>query len=284
MLQVPLWSRILVALILIGGILVALPNALPDNVRSRLPAWWGNQTISLGLDLQGGSYLLLEVQLDEVQKDKLESLKGDIRRSLRKAHMAITDLAAGPDFVSVRIVEPGTRRRSQDPASDPQSDDQRRPAFGGAARIRANRTVAWPSADAHDRRLSEAGEGRHRQPVDRSRAQAHRRAGNARTLHRTPGRRPHPRPGAGIVGSAAPDRDPQDHRQDDVPARRRDGGPRSRRRKGIVPIGSELLPQKQENARTQASADRRAEARLRGGRPADRRKGGSRPEKRRMRL
>jgi protein-export membrane protein SecD len=107
MLQVSLLSRILVALILIGGILIALPNALPDNVRNRLPAWWGNQTISLGLDLQGGSYLLLEVQLDEVQKDKLESFKGDMRRTLRKAHMAITDLAAGPDFVSVRIVEPG---------------------------------------------------------------------------------------------------------------------------------------------------------------------------------
>jgi len=107
MLQVPLWSRILVALILIGGILIALPNALPENVRNRLPAGWAHQTVSLGLDLQGGSYLLLEVQLDEVQKDKIESLKGDIRRTLRKAHMAIADLVNGPDSVSVRIIEPG---------------------------------------------------------------------------------------------------------------------------------------------------------------------------------
>ena len=36
----------------------------------RLPAWLPSSTVSLGLDLQGGSYLLLEVQLDQVQKDK----------------------------------------------------------------------------------------------------------------------------------------------------------------------------------------------------------------------
>ena len=107
MLQVSHLTRIIVALILVAGILIDLPNLLPASARSHLPAWWANQTVSLGLDLQGGSYLLLEVQLDEVQKDKIESLKGDMRRALRKAHMAITDLANDTDSVSVRIVEPG---------------------------------------------------------------------------------------------------------------------------------------------------------------------------------
>jgi protein-export membrane protein SecD len=104
MVQVSLFSRIVVALILIGGILIALPNALPQSARNRLPAWWGGQTVSLGLDLQGGSYLLLEVQLDEVQKDKVESLLGDIRRALRKAHIAFKDISAKAGSVSVTIV------------------------------------------------------------------------------------------------------------------------------------------------------------------------------------
>jgi SecD/SecF fusion protein len=107
MLQVSHFTRIIVALILVAGILIDLPNVLPEKARGHLPAWWANQTVSLGLDLQGGSYLLLEVQLDEVQKDKIESLKGDVRRALRKAHMAITDLDNDSDSVSVRIVEPG---------------------------------------------------------------------------------------------------------------------------------------------------------------------------------
>jgi protein-export membrane protein SecD len=107
MLQVSFFTRIAVALILIGGILIALPNALPQSARNRLPAWWGGQTVSLGLDLQGGSYLLLEVQLDEVQKDKIESLLGDMRRALRKARIGYADLVANGDSVSVHIIEPG---------------------------------------------------------------------------------------------------------------------------------------------------------------------------------
>ena len=105
MLQVPTWSRVVVAFILIAGLLIALPNALPEKVRARLPGWWANQTVSLGLDLQGGSYLLLEVQLDEVQKDKIESMKGDIRRALRKARIGYTDLSATDDSVTVRLLD-----------------------------------------------------------------------------------------------------------------------------------------------------------------------------------
>src|ERR1700733_3663426 len=104
MLQVHLWQRVLVALILIGGILIALPNVLPDNVRSRLPGGWGNQTVSLGLDLQGGSDLLLEVQLDEVQKDKVETLLLAARHALRKAHIAFDKTGVTGDAISLHIV------------------------------------------------------------------------------------------------------------------------------------------------------------------------------------
>jgi protein-export membrane protein SecD len=104
MLQVPLWTRVLVALILLGGILIALPNVLPDNVRAHLPGGWGNQTINLGLDLQGGSDMLLEVQFDEVQKDKVETLLLDVRHALRKAHIAFDKTGITGDAISLHIV------------------------------------------------------------------------------------------------------------------------------------------------------------------------------------
>jgi protein-export membrane protein SecD len=88
MLQVSKWVRIVVGLVLIFGIAIALPNALPENVRNSLPSWMPKNTASLGLDLQGGSYVLLEVQLDQVMKDQLDSTVGDIRRALRKQHIA----------------------------------------------------------------------------------------------------------------------------------------------------------------------------------------------------
>ena len=106
MLQVPVWVRVLVAVILIGGIMIALPNALPENVIQRMPNWLPKDTVSLGLDLQGGSYLLLEVQLDQVEKDKLDSVMADIRVGLRKAKIGFSDLSARNGQVSVRVRDP----------------------------------------------------------------------------------------------------------------------------------------------------------------------------------
>jgi preprotein translocase subunit SecD len=105
-LQVSLWSRLLTLIVLLGGILVALPNALPENLRERMPKFLPSQTVNLGLDLQGGSYLLLQVDFDQVTRDRAESLVGDIRASLRKAHVSFTDLNAVGDKVSVRITDP----------------------------------------------------------------------------------------------------------------------------------------------------------------------------------
>ena len=105
MLQVSGWVRAIVAIILIGGILIALPNALPAQTRAHLPGWL-QSTVNLGLDLQGGSYVLLEVELDQVQKDQLDSTVGDMRRALRKEHIGYADLATAGDSVSVRIIDP----------------------------------------------------------------------------------------------------------------------------------------------------------------------------------
>jgi protein-export membrane protein SecD len=106
MLQIPTWSKILTILILAAGVLIALPNALPGWVVSRMPPFLPTSTVALGLDLQGGSYLLLEVELDQVQKDRLESLMGDIRVAFRKAHIGYTNLQANGDAVSLRVLDP----------------------------------------------------------------------------------------------------------------------------------------------------------------------------------
>ncbi|HEX4080938.1 MAG TPA: protein translocase subunit SecD [Rhizomicrobium sp.] len=106
MLQIPTWSKVLTILILAAGLLIALPNALPGWVVSRMPPFLPSNTVALGLDLQGGSYLLLEVEFDQVQKDRLESLMGDIRVAFRKARIGYTNLEAGADTVSLRLLDP----------------------------------------------------------------------------------------------------------------------------------------------------------------------------------
>ena len=118
MLQVSKWTKIIVALVLLGGILIALPNALPENLRAKIPSWLPHDTVSLGLDLQGGSYILLEVQLDPVLKDRVDMTVGEIRRALRKAHIAYTDLSSTGDGVSVRILDSAQFDQASDLVKD----------------------------------------------------------------------------------------------------------------------------------------------------------------------
>jgi len=88
-LQVSIWTRLITLIIVVGGILVALPNALSDSVRAKIPHGLPSSAVNLGLDLQGGSYLLLQVDLDQVTKDRAETMVGDIRSAFRKAHIPL---------------------------------------------------------------------------------------------------------------------------------------------------------------------------------------------------
>ena len=54
MLQFQLWKKLLVALVMLGGVVYALPNLVNGNAASLLPG----EKINLGLDLRGGSCLL----------------------------------------------------------------------------------------------------------------------------------------------------------------------------------------------------------------------------------
>ena len=105
MLQVSLWTRLITLIILVGGILIALPNALSPDVRARIPKFLPSSAVNLGLDLQGGSYLLLGVDFDAVTRDRVESLVGDIRASFRKARIPFTVLPSAQDTVSVHVTD-----------------------------------------------------------------------------------------------------------------------------------------------------------------------------------
>ena len=106
MLQFPNWYKFLTAIIIAAGFLFALPNALPGWVVARMPSWLPTNTVTLGLDLQGGSYVLLEVGVDQVYKDQLETLTADVRVRLRKARIGYTNLQTNADSVSLRILDP----------------------------------------------------------------------------------------------------------------------------------------------------------------------------------
>ena len=106
MLTLSRWKVTLVVLSVIFSVLFALPNVLPENVRRTLPGFLPSQTLNLGLDLQGGSYLLLEVDVAAMHKERLQNTLEDVRTALRSEDILSTPPTLVNDQVVVRITNP----------------------------------------------------------------------------------------------------------------------------------------------------------------------------------
>jgi SecD/SecF fusion protein len=72
----------IIAIVALLGILFTIPSFLPQNVRDAWPGFLPRQTVVLGLDLQGGSHLLLQVNEDGIVSERLQTLRRDVRNTL----------------------------------------------------------------------------------------------------------------------------------------------------------------------------------------------------------
>jgi preprotein translocase subunit SecD len=103
MLQIARWKVALCGLAVVFGVLFTLPNLLPAG---RMPSWAPSQRLNLGLDLQGGSYLLLEVDLQGLRRERLANMVEDVRQRLRSERIVFAGLAPTSNGVTVRINDP----------------------------------------------------------------------------------------------------------------------------------------------------------------------------------
>jgi preprotein translocase subunit SecD len=72
----PIWKSFTVTSLVLLGIIFAIPSIIYDENSEN---WFLKNKINLGLDLQGGSYLLLEVQLDVLYKEELDNFADSVR-------------------------------------------------------------------------------------------------------------------------------------------------------------------------------------------------------------
>lgn len=71
------------------------------------PSWAPADVVNLGLDLRGGAHLLVEVNVEDVVAERMQSLRSEAREALRDADVRkYTKLRASDDDVSVRITNP----------------------------------------------------------------------------------------------------------------------------------------------------------------------------------
>src|ERR1700745_2702552 len=96
------WRALGIILTALFVCLCAVPNFFSEATVKSWPLW-AQRRVVLGLDLQGGSYLLLSLDANYVRKDKLDQVRDDVRRTLRDAKIGYTGLTARTDSVEVKI-------------------------------------------------------------------------------------------------------------------------------------------------------------------------------------
>src|SRR5947209_8099037 len=101
------WKIALICAVCALGVLLSLPNLFGPSFLAQMPNWLPHKQVALGLDLRGGSYLLLEVDVAAAQRERLNSITDNVRNSLREANIGYTGLSVEGDAIVFTIREPG---------------------------------------------------------------------------------------------------------------------------------------------------------------------------------
>ena len=96
----PLWKSVIVILVIGAGIIFAIPSIIYSENPSN---WFLNNKVNLGLDLQGGSYLLLEVETDVLLKEELENISDTVRQISRNEKVNIANVIVEEDQIQFRF-------------------------------------------------------------------------------------------------------------------------------------------------------------------------------------
>ena len=96
----PLWKLLLVLITISLGVIFTIPSFLYKEDSNN---WFLNNKINLGLDLQGGSYLLLEVKSEVLFKEELDNISDSVRLISRELKIKLSDINLGTDEIIIRF-------------------------------------------------------------------------------------------------------------------------------------------------------------------------------------
>jgi preprotein translocase subunit SecD len=101
------WKILLICGICLLGVLLTLPNLFSRAFLDQLPDAVPHKQIALGLDLRGGSYLLLRVEVAAAERERLNSIVDNVRNALLNANLGYTGLAVQGDAIVFHVRELG---------------------------------------------------------------------------------------------------------------------------------------------------------------------------------
>src|SRR6476619_2516934 len=108
MLEFPRWKVWLIGLVIAAGVLLSIPSLLAGTPYAEAwPKWLPQYKISLGLDLAGGSHLLLEADAADAQKQRLQAMEDTVSTELRRApRVEIGEVSTAGGRVSFLVRDP----------------------------------------------------------------------------------------------------------------------------------------------------------------------------------
>jgi preprotein translocase subunit SecD len=108
MLDFPKWKVWAVMLPILVGILLAIPSMMSASQAAKLPSWMPDARISLGLDLAGGSHLLLEADSADAAKQRLAAKEEEVTTDLRRGdpRIEIGDVSTAGGKLSFMVRDP----------------------------------------------------------------------------------------------------------------------------------------------------------------------------------
>ncbi|MEP9388222.1 protein translocase subunit SecD [Mesorhizobium sp. KR9-304] len=112
--RTPRWVVVTYVILILAGVIAALPNMFTPRQLAALPGWVPKRQITLGLDLQGGSHLVLEVDAAALKTDRLRSLLDDVRGTLRKERIDSRSARISSGAITVAIDNPDQLAKAQE--------------------------------------------------------------------------------------------------------------------------------------------------------------------------
>src|SRR4051812_45331668 len=108
MLEFPKWKIWLVSLVVAAGVLLSIPSLIAGTpIAGSWPKWLPQYRISLGLDLAGGSHLLLEADANDAQKQRLQAMEDSVSTELRRdPRIDVGDISTAGGRLSFLVRDP----------------------------------------------------------------------------------------------------------------------------------------------------------------------------------
>jgi len=184
MLHFPRWKIILITGSCLLFVFLAIPSFLSEQTRNALPDWLPKHAVNLGLDLQGGSQLLLEIDFAAYMHEQLGNVTDEIRTKFREEKIGYRGLSVNDDKVVFSLrdnpladIAKIIRDINPDLSVDKQNDLDYVLSFDDKWRKAARQQIIDQSLEIVARRVNETGT---KEPIIQ-------RQGDSRILLQVPG-------------------------------------------------------------------------------------------------